>query len=235
MAVFAEPINDYEEQLTLKTAADLGLNKTVKVVIFHQGKVLLVHELGKSNRKPPGWGLPGGGIFPDPTAKFDSVSRLREEIISEIRERLNKAKIDLSKEVPDTEMDRGNDFEDIVYLTAIKEVLEETHVFAMPRRIMFTYPKGDSGYENVYVNSVYIDGAIAKNTSETDDCDFFLPGNLPEGLYLSHATAIERAAVEMLGINSGDVRIGESPDPDKNKTVKQYQEERVFLRERKRV
>lgn len=226
-ALFDPGKSGHDSTNRFKSALDLGLDKTVKVVVVREGKILLVHELGKPNRKPPGWGLPGGGIFPDPTGKVISLDELRYEIRAQISELIKISGIDLSKKVPDSEFNMNDEIEEIIFLVALKEVLEETHLFVLPRRIMFRMPKGNFGYENVYIQGELVDGTIIKSTSETDDCDFFPPDMLPNGLYPNHAGAIYRA-LYFFDLSPEVIRIG-------GENFKDYIDEHIWprLREQK--
>lgn len=204
--------DDFPDSLKVKLA------KTVKVLGFRDNRILLVREIGKAGGKPPGWGLPGGGILPDSLENYLTLGDLRRNMADQVMELLKLANIDLTKEVPATEIDRSDDVEDMIYFTAIKEVLEETHLFLFPTRILFKVPKSPE-YENVYVKGEYIDGNIVKITSETNDCDWFHLSDIPDGIYPTHAQVIQRAARE-LGMMI-DVMVA-------GKNLRDYTEERVF-------
>lgn len=114
------------------------LPEVVKVHIMDDcGQVLLVRERGKKNdahttdgatskwRKPPGWGLPGGKVEGTP-----------EQMVEGIRYHLRKQGIDPRRFDACVAVARKRfaKFEH-VYLTAIKEVLEETGHLVSPTRI----------------------------------------------------------------------------------------------------
>lgn len=169
---------------------------TVQALILgDDGKILLVHERGAAESgkslhiggagKPPGWGLPGGGVDQSEEyllkqiQRFLPVYRLSEEKFFAIL--YNPAIIE-------------------PILTLIKECIEETGLLVHPRGILLKR-KIASDHEVWVMQAEILDGKIEKSSVETDDCNWFPFDNLPEGTYSSHRWRIS-CALRELGVET---------------------------------
>lgn len=172
------------------------MHTTVKNLIFDQtgtGRLLLVHERGdgKPNGKPPGWGMAGGGVEPE-----ENVADIYREIIAMLK--------------------KGHIFKDevLIYipkndryiLAAIRETLEETGFLVRVERELFQ--ELHSNHAVIIYQSKIIDGALKKESPETDNADWFFYDELPQidfsldqskAIYPSEERRILKA-IEVLGI-----------------------------------
>lgn len=143
-----------------------GRKKTVKVLIFNKyGQLLLVHEKGERHGKPPGWGLPGGGVEPDET-----IEGIYKEIIALLREHAmfkNELLIYIPRDNPET-------------LAVIRETLEETGFLVRVEREVLHEEKPENNHALILFKCAVIDGELKKSSVETDDSGWFFFDVLPE-------------------------------------------------------
>ncbi len=185
------------------------------VALDKRGKILLVHEKSKKNKlgfgKPSGWGLPGRGIESDRT--FEGLVR---DIVTYSYFKENKVTIDDINKVfavkrpfnPFT----GEPVDNLSFLTAIKELLEETGFLGIPALVLFTEMlPSNPKHRIIGIYMEIIAGELKKKSAETDDCRWFYPTALPKvegnrelSLYRSHESRIATA----LSVLGRDSRIG---------------------------
>ena len=176
---------------------------TVQAAIARGGKFLLVHDKGDAQytggdnrlpRKPPGWGLPGGG-----------VDKTEPELIKRINDLLVLQKISKNYEEAKRKLETipyNSEIELPIFLTFISECLEETGFLVWPVRILFEEIVGFKHRVPVGEGRI-LAGALCKRSLEIDDCDWYCPNQLPEGTYNLHKIRINRAA-RILGLETSE-------------------------------
>lgn len=163
---------------------------TVQLLVTDEkDRILLVHERGEGvparrakpqiGSKPAGWGLPGGGI---------DEKKNEQQLLEQIMKFLTVYRIEerCFKEMPYAE-----EIDLRLYLTAVKEGIEETGLLIYPVTILLEEPNSPS-HMVVVMSGQFLAGEIQKRSIETDDCGWFNLEHLPHGIYQSHIKRILR-------------------------------------------
>jgi 8-oxo-dGTP pyrophosphatase MutT (NUDIX family) len=178
------------------------LSITVHLLIEREGKLLLVFNRREPRGKPAGWGLPGGGILPEEIRNITeldlSFDKLAQDALSNIRGLMPKSGVSLAdlnsiiNARPDSHlMNWLNDqLSLLIFLTAIREGIEETGLLLLPERIVWEGAVS-MDHKVVIVKASVVAGRIVPGKAEIDDCDWFERGNLPEQFYLSHRKRLD--------------------------------------------
>ncbi len=191
-------------------------SRTVQLFVLDGEKLLLVHEKGdeevegdKSNKsvKPPGSGLPGGGIDENKSEEY-IVNRLRRSLLPVYRIEEN-----LFMNMP-----LNPDIESKLFLTAITEGIEETGLLICPTRVLFEEQNSPEHKVVVALGNV-LGGSILKRSIETNGCDWFNFQNLPWDTYRSHVKRIIKA-FKVLGRDDLALKVTIQEKP-KNTTMTQ--------------
>jgi 8-oxo-dGTP pyrophosphatase MutT (NUDIX family) len=172
------------------------MSLTVQALIVRDDRILLVHERGDEKKahgtlhalkteKPPGWGMPGGG-----------VDKTKEDLLKQISRFLPVYKLNEEKFLA-MPYNPGVGIE--IFLTLIKECIEETGLLVCPKRVLFIQ-KISSDHEVIVMGAEILDGEVKKRSIEIDDCDWFPLGQLPEGIYQSHRRRISHALRKQGGV-----------------------------------
>lgn len=152
-------------------------NVTVKNLIFNpdkSGRFLLVHEVSdpnwrRKNGKPPGWGLPGGGV--EPNESIQSISLEIIKLLKAQRMFRNELLLYIPKNDP-------------FILAVIRETLEETGFLVRVEKEIFKekhYGRNGDGNRHTVVlyKSEILSGELLKETPETDSAGWFFVNKLP--------------------------------------------------------
>lgn len=190
--------------------------RTIQLFVLEGDKVILVHDKGDDkpayndltgefvtkkhagsknhvsdssfiDNKPPGWGLPGGGV---------DQGRSNEELYRQILRFLPVFRIDESIFL-NMPVNEAIDLK--AFLVAIKEGIEETGLLICPLKTLFE-ERNAKNHKVIVVEGKVLGGHINKRSMETDDCDWFELGHIPEGTYRSHIGRILKA-LKSLGLN----------------------------------
>lgn len=190
--------------------SQMPFNFSVQNVVINDGKILLVHEKDQTveHKKRAGWGMFGGkteGYTVQSTVeqiiKFLPVERIPEEDFSE----LLKIRMDdnffswfwAHREYGQFMPEVGQ----LVFLTAIRESIEETSFLVHPKFVLFEETTKSEDHRLIVVSSEIVSGTMSKRSLETDDCEWFDLLELPEGIYPSHKRRIALAVCK-LGIRA---------------------------------
>jgi len=183
----------------------LDVEVTVHILAKKDGKVLMVLNKAEVGGKPAGWGLPGGSILTDEQKSRlgdFQFEELADSAIEQIKEFMRRYDIPLSylgEILGDDTSGIIHGEEDLVgaliYLTAIREGLEEVGVLFRPLSLAFDEMVG-LAHRLIIVTAEIVTGEISKVTDETDDCAWVDPDNLPGDSYYSHA---RRLAIVLKG------------------------------------
>lgn len=177
----------------------LEVEITVHVLAKKDGEVLMVSNKPEVGGKPAGWGFPGGSILTDEQKKRFGDFQFEELVdsaLSHIKEFMGRYDIPphyLEGVLSSTSgiiRDEGDLVGVLIYLTAIREGLEETGLLFRPQSIAFDEMVA-MDHRVVTVTAEIVAGEIVKVTDETNDCAWVDPNNLPEGSYRSHARRLE--------------------------------------------
>lgn len=187
---------------------------TVQVLVGNEKDEILmvaekgdIEERGDDGRrgKPPGSGLPGGNILT--IYQKSGGTFLAEELIQgDVKQIVNYIDVDgIDRELFEEILRSENDFPKttigvLVFLTAIRETLEETGLLVQPLTILFEEEVG-AGHIVIVVLAKYIAGQITKRTLETKDCNWIPLDRLPGDTYHSHEHRIVEA-LQRLGIGA---------------------------------
>jgi len=184
------------------------LKQTVQGVIldpYWKNEILLVHEKGETGGKPPGWALPGGnmllenhritGIYDAELVARDGMKQIEHYLsIFEIPELEWKSVVEgIDEYLGGTKSSKENT---LVWLTIVREVLEETGILGTPKRELFVDEvfRGVEAHNVIVVNvEIGFEGKLSKRSMETDDCRFFPMNKLPRDIYQTHFSRICRA------------------------------------------
>ena len=187
------------------------ITSTVQLIALEEDKILLVHHK-KYSEKRVGWGLPGGGVPCEDENGDTDKSKITEMMLDSIINRfLWFYKLGTPEEFA---KDIGENHTDIndpnIFLTVIKEGIEETGLLFFPESIMLVDPS-PGGINLVYVIKVRrLRGKLLKSSIETDNSCWFPTDGLPEadgspeGIYRNHLSRIERA----LQANCPEMKVG---------------------------
>jgi 8-oxo-dGTP pyrophosphatase MutT (NUDIX family) len=193
---------------------------TVQAVILNaENQILLVHERGEDGNKPPGWGMPGGGVDKKSKALKSKILKLSRSGGVQIDEDdfsglqnpdsnisdglvIGALQNQIFNFLPFYGIDEANwlrllgmetQVQDLILLlTLIKECLEETGFLVLPKQILFEESNAP-GHKIMVMLAEIVDGKIQKRSLETDDCDWFPTDQLPAGIYGSHVRRISKA------------------------------------------
>lgn len=177
--------------------------RTVQLFVIDGEKLLLVHEKGdeevenvKSNKgvKPPGSGLPGGGIDESKSEEY-ILSRLLRSLLPVYRidENLFRG------------MTFNQDIEPKLFLTAVTEGIEETGLLICPLRVLFE-EQNSRDHKVVVALGAVLGGSIQQRSIETNGCNWFNIQNLPWDTYRSHVKRIIKA-LKVLGRDDMALRV----------------------------
>lgn len=192
-----------------------GFTFTVQSVVIEDGKILLVHEkdhAGEGGRRP-GWNLFGGN-----TEEW-TIERTYQQIINFLpievdlsfdenyfrkflsEDRMDNLFFSFFKNHPDYR-NQMSQIGQLVYLTSIREGIEETGLLTRPKLVLFEELTRSEKHRLLVIHSVNVAGKIRERSLETDGCGWFDPRHLPEETFPSHRRRIERV-IPLLGINGG--------------------------------
>lgn len=186
------------------------LTFTVQNVVIQDEKILLVHEKNHTDEggRHPGWNLFGGN-----TAGWNIKNSYRQ-IINFLPVEVD---INLDEEFFSNFLDQDrmdNDFfsffgahkeycnfmpqiGQLIYLTAIREGIEETGLLVRPKSVLFEESTKSENHRLFVVHSEIVLGTKRKCSLETDDCGWFDLRNLPEGTFPSHRSRIALAVYKL--------------------------------------
>lgn len=164
---------------------------TVQLFVPHkngENKILLVHEKGDDGNdgKPPGWGMPGGGVD----------DKTEEEMLEQIIKFLPVySRIPMGEEL-EKMINEILNFKIVVdpkiSWTCVKEGIEETGLVIRPERHLFMEPT--NFYHGVeIIEGAVIAGKLSRKRLDIDDCGWFPIHDLPKGTYPSHRYRINKA------------------------------------------
>ncbi len=187
-----------------------GFTFTIQSVAIEDGKILLVHEKDHTDEggRRAGWNLPGGNT------EGWNIERTYRQIINFLpvevdpsfdenyfRQFLSKDRMDnvffsFFGAHPDYR-DQMSQIGQLVYLTSIREEIEETGLLTRPQSVLFEEPTRSEKHRLLVIHSVIVAGKPRERSLETDACGWFDPRNLPEGTFPSHRRRIALATYKL--------------------------------------
>lgn len=192
-------IDDSREQ------ENLPITRTIQNLILDpetQTKILLVHNLPKVHGRGSGWAMPGGG----------EDHRSEAEMWQYLSINLNSEQMNILcgvQEYSKSGINRSGTHDKKIFLSAVKEVIEESNCFALPERLLHFSSRISSLPEDkkvrvrheLYVfNSTFISGEPKPNRFETDKAGWFDLDKLPTDTYTTHFERIS-FGLETLGLD----------------------------------
>ncbi|MFH1672436.1 MAG: NUDIX hydrolase [Pseudomonadota bacterium] len=187
---------------------------TVQVLVGNEkNEILIVAEKGDAEErgneerkgKPPGSGLPGGNILTN-CQKLRKTFFAEELIRGDVKQIINYIDVEgIDQELFEEILRFENDFPKttigfLIFLTAIRETLEETGLLVQPLSVLLQEEVGE-GHLVIVVLAKYVAGKITKRTLETRDCNWTPLDRLPGDTYHSHEHRIVEA-LQRLGIRA---------------------------------
>lgn len=184
------------------------LTFTIQNVVIQEKEIILVHEKDHTDEggRRAGWNLFGGNT------EGWSIERTYRQIINFLpveripeQDFLNLLGIRLDDDFFSWLWNHKDykkfmpEIGQLIFLTAIREGIEETGLLVKPKFILFEERTASENHHLLVAHSEIVSGTIQKRSLETDDCGWFDLRALPEGIYHSHRRRIA-LAVYKLGI-----------------------------------